>query len=174
MFVPTCGASGFSYRVFNSWEMEQFLVECHQLYLFSGFMLGGFWKFLKSKHQVPQMAPSITQVVLESSPGHRPNFSLLTKGVCGAQGRDKVSLPMPCNLLNQRLVLVKFVILVIPIKGEWVCFVDGYGLWMKTPYLMNPLLILWSSWSYLFLSFLFFFFSSFVTFSLFLFFFFFR
>ena len=66
-------------------------------------------------------------------------------------------------LLSQRLVLAKFVILLVPIKGEWIGFVGGYGLWMKTPYLMNPLfetLKLLSAWSYIFLFFVTFFFFS--------------
>ena len=66
----------------------------------------------------------------------------ITKGLCGAQGRNKDGLPMSCILLSQKLVLAKIVMPIILIKVEWSMIVeaDKHGFQKKLLILMDPLL----------------------------------
>ena len=103
----------------------------------------------------------------------------ITKGLCGAQGRNKDGLPMPCMLLSQKLVLAKIVMPLIPIKVEWKVVEDKYGLCMRLLIVVDPLFATLRhlrTWSYLyfFLLFFFFFFFFFFLFLFFLFLFFLR
>jgi hypothetical protein len=40
---------------------------------------------------------------------------------------------MSCVLLSQNLVLTKFVMHLVPIKGEWIVATDKHGLLNETP-----------------------------------------